>query len=461
MRRPATATAALAAMGLVGFAACANQGAPPGGPVDVRPPVLVRTEPDTFATITDLDTPVRFHFDERISENISGGLLDDAVVVSPRTGDVRVRHGRRTLTVEVEGGFRPGLLYRVTLQPVVRDMFGNQLRDPFELVFSTGGSAPPTAVAGQAWNRTTGAPVADALVQATSADSVTYVSRADQEGIYVLRYLPEGSYDVTAFEDRDRDGALDARETQGTAAALVEAGDTLLVDVALLPSDTTPAVLMTASALDSVTAVLELDDYLDFDVPVADVTVQIVGPDGPGPAVARLFHEREYTAYVETVVDSLMRLDSLDAAARAAAAPPDAGIPADSAALADTAVVDTAAPPPSPAGQATGLAGGAPSRPRPPALDGVRGGARRGGPDRPLPGRRVVALLAAPLAVGIEYEVTVSGVVNINGVPEGGGEATLLLPPPEPTPVEPALDGVPPADPPPGAAPNTTPGAGL
>jgi hypothetical protein len=459
MRCPATATAAIAAMCMVGFAACANQGAPPGGPVDVRPPVLLRTEPDTFATITDLNAPVRFHFDERISESVGGGELDDAVVVSPRTGDVRVRHGRRTLTVEVDGGFRPGLLYRVTLQPVVRDMFGNQLRDPFELVFSTGGSAPPTAVAGQAWNRTTGAPVDDALVQATSADSVTYVSRADQDGIYVLRYLPEGSYAVTAFEDLDRDGVLDARETQGTVEALVQTGDTILVDLAMLPSDTTGAVLMTASALDSVTAVLELDDYLDFDAPVSGITVQIEGPDGPGPAVARLLHEREYTAYVETVSDSLARLDSLDAAARAAAAPPTTDDPPDSAALADSAAAGGGAP----AGQATVQAGGVPPRRGPPALGGARGGARGRGPERPLPGRRLVALLASPLEVDVEYDVTVSGVTNINGVSQGGGDATLLLPPPEPerTLPEPQPDGAPPGDAPPPAAPDTVPGAGL
>ena len=182
----------LSAAGLAALAAtaCANQGAPPGGPIDVRPPVVIRTEPDTFATLTDLNAPVRFHFDERISETAGGGALEDAVTVSPATGEVRVGHGRSTLSVEVEGGFRPGLLYRVTLQAVVRDMFGNQLRDPFELVFSTGGSAPPTAVAGQVWNRTTGGPLSGALVQAISPDSLTHIARADQEGIYVLRYLP-------------------------------------------------------------------------------------------------------------------------------------------------------------------------------------------------------------------------------------------------------------------------------
>jgi hypothetical protein len=317
-------------------------------------------------------------------------------------------------------------------------------------------------VAGQAWNRTTGAPIGNALVQATSTDSVTYIARADQDGIYVLRYLPEGSYAVTAYEDLDRDGALDPRETQGTIEALVETGDTLFVDIAVLASDTTAAVLMAASALDSVTVELELDDYLDFDAPVSELTVLIEGPDGPGPAVARLFHEREYTAYVETVVDSLLRLDSLDALARAAAAPPDTGIAADSAALADSAVVDSAAAPRPRAGQPAPQPAGAPSRPGPPALDGVRSRARGGGPDRPLPGRRLVALLASPLEIGVEYEVTSSGLVNINGVGEGGGEATLLLPRPEPTPdrADPPPAAAPPGDPPPAAVPGTTPGAG-
>jgi len=414
-------------------AACANQGAPPGGPVDVRPPVLVRTEPDTFATVTDLDAPVRFHFDERISETVTGGELDDAVSVSPLTGDVRVRHGRTTLTVEVEGGFRPGLLYRVTLQPVVRDLFGNQLRDPFELVFSTGGTAPPTAVAGQAWNRTTGAPLSGALVQAVSADSLTHVARADQEGIYVLRYLPDGPYRITAFEDVDRDRVLDPRETQGSVDALVSAGDTLLVDVGVLPIDTTAAELLAATVLDSVTVVLEFDDYLDYESPSAGITVEVMPPEGPGLTVARVYHEREYGDFVAAVADSLARLDSLEAAARAAAPPLPDSAAAAGGPPADTVVVDSV-----------------PRRTPPPALDGrlpsrgqgVPGGPQ--GPQRALPGRRVVVLLGAPLEVEVEHTVRASGAVNVNGVSGGGGETTLVRQPP-PAVDQPAADTAAPA----------------
>lgn len=424
--------------------------------MDRRPPVLLRTEPDTFATLTDLNASVSFYFDERISETVSGGSLDEAVTVSPQTGAARVSHGRTTLSVEVEGGFRPGLVYRVTLQPVIRDMFGNALRDPFDLVFSTGGVPSPTAVAGQVWSRTTGQGVSRALVHAISADSLVHVARADEVGIYAFRYLPASSYRLTAFDDLDRDGELDAREMQGSVAAPLSAGDTLLLDVPMLPSDTTPAVALTASVLDSVTIALEFDDFLDVDSPAAVIVVQLTREEGDAPTVTRVFHEREYASYVDQIVDSLTRLDSLEAAARAAAAPPPpdssvAPVPPDSATTPPPPggggappQPDSATAPPSPVGGAgTGGAtlppSAAPPGSRgPPRLAGAQVGGRggRGGGAavaRPLPTRRIVGLLDAPLEVGTEYQVRVSGVVNINGIGGGGGEeVTLLLRPPSP-----------------------------
>ena len=72
----------------------------------------------------------------------------------------------------------------------------------------------------------------------------------------------------------------------------------------------------------------------------------------------------------------------------------------------------------------------------------------RGGPERPVPGRRLVAVLASELATEVEFAVTVSGVVNINDVPDGGGETSLLRQAPEPAP-EPDVPPGPAPDPPP------------
>src|SRR5690606_30267316 len=256
-------SAALAAVALLWAAACARQSAPPGGPPDARPPVVVATTPERMVDDPDFRGPVRFEFDERISEQTSAGSLDEIVAVSPRTGDVRVEQGRRSLTVEVDGGFVPGVVYRVTLLAGVQDMFGNALRDPFELIFSTGADAVPTTVAGEVWDRVTGAPMSGLAVQAVGADSLAHVGVTDSDGIYALRYLPGGAYHLRAFEDVNRDYALDRNEPRGLADFEVAAGDTAFVDVSVLTPDTMAAVLGSAQALDSVTVVLSFDDFLD------------------------------------------------------------------------------------------------------------------------------------------------------------------------------------------------------
>lgn len=421
---------------------------------------MVATFPEPFGTLDDLDASVRFDFDERISERAGGGSLDDAIQISPRVGELSVRKGRSSLEVRPEGGFRSGIVYRITLQPVVTDLFGNQLADPFELVFSTGGEPSPTTLAGEVWDRITGRGFAEASVQAVGPDSLVHVASASREGIYAFRYLPGGTFRVSAFEDQDRDGQVDSAEVQGVAVATLGLGDTLLLDVAVLAPDTLPAVLVSADALDSVTVALELDDYLDPEAPLDVLEVELELEGAAAPAVARVLSEADYTAFVEAVVDSLARVDSIaraeaealaaaredsvraeaDSAAAAARAAGDTAAAAaalaaaDSAAAAlaatDSAAALAAADSAAPVDSARATPVGTVARARGPVRLEPLPGARPGpleGTQRVLPGRRIVVLLGAPLQVEVEYTVRVAGAVNINGLGGGGGEATLTL----------------------------------
>lgn len=401
--------------------ACARQGAPPGGPQDLRPPVVVRTEPDTFATVDDPRAKVRFHFDERISERVDG-TMDEVVVVSPATGDVRVSHSRQSLTVEIDGGFQPGLVYRVTLLPAVRDMFSNQLRDPFELVFSTGAEYAPSVVAGLVWDRISGESVDAVEVRAVAdgPDSVVHVAQTDDDGVYAFRYLPPGRYRFVAFQDQNRDGIVDRMENQGTRGLLLNSplDSVLSMAIGMLMPDTTAARITSTEILDSLTLVVEFDDYLDPAVgldnvgaalatdPAADPAAHATAP----PGVASYYHEHEYSAYVQTVVDSFLRLDSLEAQARAAAQAEAAAQDAtevaeveeaDSIQPSDTTqVTDTLGSPdevPVPGVQDT-----TPARRAPPALSRPGG---REPPPRPdgstPPSRRLVLLLAERLVPNV------------------------------------------------------------
>ena len=450
-------------MGVALAGACAQQGAPPGGPEDRRPPVVVATVPDTFAIVPDFTGAVVFEFDERISERVAGGGLENAVLVSPRTGEVRVTHGRRSLTVELDGGFQPGLVYRVTLLPAVSDLFGNQLRDPFELVFSRGGPPPPTTIAGLVWDRLTGRGLGDYAVHGIvdEGDSIPHVAVTDTGGVFALRHVPEGRYTVTAFEDRNRNDTVDPMEPQGDSRVLMAGADTLILAIPVLSPDTSSALITEVTPLDSVTLVVEFDDYLDPVAPIRGVGFSIRTEEGLGPAATEILHEYEYDAWVDQVADSFARLDSLDAVEQARvaaesaradsimrAAAEAAGL--DATVLADSttgAEVDSIAPSPldaEPAEPADTVRILAPVRTLPPRItDGPPKVAPPGaGPDEAawprgpyglllLPSRRIVVRLNDALTPNVAYTVAISAVRNIQGVPLGGGESALILSPPD------------------------------
>jgi hypothetical protein len=404
--------------------------------------VVVATHPDTFAVLAEgFRGPVRFDFNERTSERTAAGTLDQAVVVSPRTGRVRVSHGRQSISVDLEGGFKPGLVYRVTLLPALRDLFNNQMTGPFEIVFSTGGAFNASAVAGTAWDRVTaqGVDALEVLAFEEGGDSTPQVARTDSGGVYVFRYLPPATYRLVAYQDRNRNGVVDRMELQGSRSFQVGGPDTLIVDVAVLQPDTTPARLTKATVVDSLTVMLEFDDALDPLSAAALMGISLTSDSTGALVPMRILHEREYVAWRSELEDSFARLDSAEAAQRATDALEEAA-ERRGARRADSAAVDTARPAPTRRPQAPQIPRS--NRPLPPALPAAASGAGRAmapgappgtrapeplAPDgRPLPSRRLVLRLDEFLLPAAAYKLFAGSVININGVGGGGGEATLV-----------------------------------
>ena len=257
--------------------ACARNEPPTGGPEDRFPPYIIETLPDTFSTIEPGTREVWFGFSERISERPVSGRLNDAVVVSPSTGEIRVKHRREGIAVEMREGFAPGLVYRVTLLPVIKDMFGNALPDPFDLVFSTGGEIVPNVIAGMVEDRVTGEATRDVRVAARFAhgdDTITHWNFSDSAGVFSLRYVPGGPFEMWAWQDQNRDGEIGDSEPQTsfTPGELVDAPDTTLAILTLIQPDTTPPRLTRATVDDSVTLKIEIDDYIEPDLAEGSIT---------------------------------------------------------------------------------------------------------------------------------------------------------------------------------------------
>ena len=398
-------------IGLFSICSCANQGAPPGGLRDLTGPQVVETFPDTFAVVAAFDDEIRIVFDERISESGVQSTLDNAVIISPESGEVRARHSSRALRVTMVGGFQPDEVYRVTVQPVVQDLFRNVMVDAFEFIFSTGAEMTPTVLAGSVVDRITGQRVEGARVTARverspgvgrSDDELvpTHVAITDSSGVYAFRYVPSGRYEITAFMDQNRNGEPDGIEPIGTGREELNPADTLFRDFSLLAPDTTPAMLGSVEVVDSLTLAAEFDDFLDPDSDLAGVSASL-GPDSLGATeVVTILHERDYLDRRDAIQDSLYVADSIRFVEEQQRIELLRGAGDSIAADEIEAELRT---------------------PRSPAEVGERELRARD-----LPKRVLYFLLADTLTPDQPYGFSLAGVTNINGVPGGGGTAEVL-----------------------------------
>ncbi len=417
---------------------CARAVAPTGGPVPELPPQLVATSPDTFAVVSPFGGAVRFDFDRTLAERLTSGSPRDAVVVSPRTGEVSVRLRGNRVEVSMDGGFRTQAVYRITLLPRFQDRYRNTLDRPVELFFSTGPAFDPTLVAGLVTDRLTGTDVPGARIDAVpEGDGPTYSAVADSTGVFAFRYLPAGRYELVAYDDVNRNRQPDFQERQAVARVDVSPADTLVVtDLPLLAPDTTAAVLASAQALDTLAVELTFDDHLDPEWSPSGVQARLehvegADPDsvaavGPLPAVRELLHVDEWEAREEE------RRGAVEAARAAAAADPDQE------------------PPPAPP----------PAEPDEPTEEEAEPDPDEVAQEPRLPSQNLVAVLDGPLPRGVRLRIVVEGVVNLHGIPDGGGEAAFDTPAPDaPEAEEPPAGEPPPGEPPPGApSPDAPPG---
>ncbi len=363
-------------------------------------PQVVATFPDTFSIVESFDGPIKITFNESISERGTSGSLDQAVQVSPESGSIEVSHKKNGLEIRMEGGFSPDLVYRVTVLPTVRDLFGNSMPQPFEFIFSTGADLIPNALAGMVSDRLTGRPMEGVRVtamieplrgnkEAISEESV-HVAISDRDGIFAFRYLPPlGRYALKAFDDFNRNKEVDFFEPFGDASQVISGSDTVFAYMSLLSSDTTAALVSDADIVDSVTVMVEFDDHLNPETSLDDVLAQITLDSMPsGIEVQKVMHEREYLIRAESIEDSVWVADSIRAAS-------------------DSVIAEE-----------LGM-----GRPRPSEN-------RRVDPDRDLPKQAIYILLSNELIFDQTYKVSISGVANINGIKGDNGATDIHRPAP-------------------------------
>ncbi|WP_254917526.1 Ig-like domain-containing domain [Fibrobacter sp. UWB4] len=171
------------------IAACATQVAPTGGPEDKLPPRVAGVSPAPKTANHPNELYVKLEFDEWINASIPRG----AITISPPI-EKKLRyevHGK-TLEVYSRAELDTGTTYTVTFAGGIKDLRGNALAKPFQVVFSTGATIDSLTLNGRVM-------VSDSLVRKKSYPSVgLYLMGPERES---KRYLEKYRDTVTRVLD--------------------------------------------------------------------------------------------------------------------------------------------------------------------------------------------------------------------------------------------------------------------
>jgi hypothetical protein len=231
--------------------ACANPSAPPGGPQDEAPPLLVRVTP-AIGDTSVLPKVVSLQFDEVISETPAGAPdLAGLVFISPRSGDVNVDWRRSRIDIRPKSGFRDSTVYTITVRPGIQDLRNNKIDSITTVVFSTRGPIPATAIKGVLFDWPAGRGARNAIVEALSVvdTTVAYIGVTDSVGRFALRHVPGGQYLVRGFLDRNNNRQLERTELWDTVR--IPLRDSADVELYSFIHDTMPVRITDATVQDS------------------------------------------------------------------------------------------------------------------------------------------------------------------------------------------------------------------
>lgn len=408
------------------FAACARIAPPPGGPPDVKPPVVVATVPESMAALPGFQGDVSFIFDETVSEGTSPdfglgtGSLEKLVLLSPTSKQPVVRWHRGRISVRPKEGWQPGRVYRAELLPGVADLRRNVMKHGEVVTFTTGAPLPTVTLSGTTIDWTAGRAAPIAIIEAVLApDSLVYRSASDSTGRFSFGPLPKGKYAVYAYIDQNHDLKRQYREPWDSVSVTAEHDSVRVAPFWLAARDTTPLRFAQSQVTDSQAVTLTLSAPLDPYVRFDSVGVRLLAlPDSTPVSVTSLLPKRlddSLRARDKARADSI-RADSVtrahpDTTRKKAAAP----LPAP--------------PPPSAASLLAGLRG----RPR------VDSAMIKLIATRPPLSDQLVLRTATPLTPQGKYVIEITGLRNVNQV---GGRLTggVVVPKPAPPPKRPAVD---------------------
>ncbi|GMN06771.1 Ig-like domain-containing protein [Croceitalea sp. MTPC5] len=204
------------------FWQCARRGNPSGGPKDVTPPVLLRTDPENLSINFDSKS-IRLYFDEYIKLQD----VQNQLIISPPlkyTPEIKPLGGAsKFIEITFKDTLRENTTYTINFGQSIVDHNEGNPNSFLSYVFSTGDYIDSLSLSGavkDAFNRNADTFVSVMLYEIDSAynDSTIYkyppnyiANTSDSLPLFTLNNLKAGKYILTGITDKGKNNVFDQR----------------------------------------------------------------------------------------------------------------------------------------------------------------------------------------------------------------------------------------------------------
>lgn len=195
------------------FYACASQATLTGGPKDVTPPQIVKSEPET-GTTSFSENRIIITFNEFFSLNAP----NDSILINPPLSKkpVFTIKGKK-LQIDFKEELKANTTYSISLNGAILDITeGNRLLQQ-DIIFSTGGQTDSCYLAGYVYDAFTHEPQKNAciLLYSMANDSnpirnnPDYFTLTNNNGFFLFNHLPNKPFQLFAVEDHNKNRLYD------------------------------------------------------------------------------------------------------------------------------------------------------------------------------------------------------------------------------------------------------------
>lgn len=188
---------------------CASLTAPTGGPDDTTGPHVVSVFPQPEALNIPVNSKIIFSFSEWISPR-----SEQSISIFPSVRFKSKIHGNK-LEILLQESLKDSITYHVSLNTTLKDLHGNSISPPYNLIFATGPTLDSGSLQGCIidQDRQNRQPKVALFSKQDKADSgftgpPTYLFQTDSNGLFSFNHLKRDTFYLIAYVDVNNDSRL-------------------------------------------------------------------------------------------------------------------------------------------------------------------------------------------------------------------------------------------------------------